>query len=310
MSLRLPVQVFLDQVEAAGPDRLEDRSIDDARAVFETFHSLGDAPEAVEHVSDTAIGPVPVRVYRPRRVSGPVVLWIHGGGWIVGSLESADRLCRALANASGAVVVSVGYRLAPEHAFPAALEDCWAVLCTLPQLVLDWGGDPARIVVGGHDVGAAMAAVMCLMARGGQGPAIAQQILVAPITRVAAQTASRREFGSGYLLTEAALQRAARVARVSPDDWRASPLLADSFADLPPALVYTCEYDPLRDEGEAFAAALVAGGGFVMQRRWLGQIHGFWAQLGLFEDARLAIDEIAAVVSAAARTEQLTNVGV
>ncbi len=89
MSLRLPVQVFLDQVEAAGPERLEDRSIDDARAVFETFHSLGDAPEPVEHVSDTAIGPVPVRVYRPLRVSGPVVLWVHGGGLIVGSLESA-----------------------------------------------------------------------------------------------------------------------------------------------------------------------------------------------------------------------------
>lgn len=230
-------------------------------------------------------GALPLRIYTPAGVGPfPVVVWIHGGGfWMGGELPIWDGINSQLAAEAQALVVSVGYRLAPEHKFPAAADDCWAALLAVAERAPQWNGDPQRLAVMGGSAGGNLAAVAALRARDAGGPPIALQVLVVPVLLAdGAQSASRRDFANGYGLDGIDAMRAAYAP--DPRDHTnpmLSPLLAASFAGLPPALILTAEFDPLRDEAEAYAEKLRAAGVPVTLKRFAGAIHGF---LGSPED--------------------------
>jgi acetyl esterase len=227
---------------------------------------------ALEAVDDDEVAGVPVRRYRPRGADpAAVVVHLHGGGWVIGSLETDDAVAARLAVLSGCTVVSVDYRLAPEHPFPAAFDDAYAV-------VADLAIDHRRVAVAGASAGANLAAAVCILAKDRRGPAIALQALVYPVVDLSMSQRSYGENGEGYFLTLDAMRWF--IDHYVPDeadrkDWRCAPLHADDFEDLPPALVITAEYDPLRDEGEAYAERLRDAGVPVTLTRYDGMIHGF-----------------------------------
>jgi acetyl esterase len=242
----------------------EDVPVDQARAAHaaETAQLAGRGPE-VAHVEDGEVAGVRVRTYAPERARGTVA-YFHGGGWMLGNLESVDAVCRALALAAGARVVSVDYRLAPEHRYPAALEDALAVTRALAP----------PLAVAGDSAGANLAAIAARHER----ERLAAQLLVYPVTDAGVNTPSFREFADGFGLTAAAMRRfwdlyLAGADGLQPD---ASPLRADDLAGLPLAYVLTAECDVLRDEGEAYAARLREAGNDVTLDRVAGAVHGFW----------------------------------
>jgi acetyl esterase len=242
-------------------------------------------------------GQVPVRVYRPSEQPDlPVLVYFHGGGWAICSIETHDVTCRELANGAGCVVVSVGYRLAPEHRFPAAPEDCYAALGWAARHAASLGGDPGRIAVGGDSAGGNLAAVVALLARERGGPRLRHQLLVYPVTDHAFDTSSYRENAEGPLLTQEMMRGFWDLYLAREEDGRhphASPLRAQDLSGLPPAHVITAEYDPLRDEGEAYARRLAAAGVPVVQRRYDGMIHGFFGFTAMIDRAGEAVAEAA-----------------
>ena len=223
-------------------------------------------PMATEQTHTIAVGQgeIRVRVYRPRADAVlPGYLSIHGGGFWLGNIDLYDHSCRALAASVDCVVVAVGYRLAPEHRFPTAAEDCYAALCWMVANAADLGIDTDRLAVGGGSAGGNLAAVVALMARDRHGPSLRAQVLDIPVTDLTMQSPSIESNGIGYGLTKSSMEDCRAYYAPDPADWSnpyASPLLASSHARLPPACVTTCEYDPLRDEGEQYAMALVAAG--------------------------------------------------
>jgi acetyl esterase len=265
------------------------------RTIDETSR-LGPRPE-VAAVKDLEVpgpaGAIPVRVYRPSHDEGlPLLVYLHGGGWTICSIETHDATCRQLANGAGCVVVSVEYRLAPEHRFPAAPEDCYAALEWTARNAGSLGGDAERLAVGGDSAGGNLSAAVSLMARDRRGPRLCHQLLVYPVTDHAFDTDSYRENAEGPLLTRDTMRAFWSHYLGSEQDGRhpyASPLRAADLAGLPPAHVITAEYDPLRDEGEAYAARLAAAGVPVVQRRYDGMIHGFFGFSELIDRARDAV---------------------
>jgi acetyl esterase len=239
-----------------------------------------------------------MRVYRP--VAGetlPALVYFHGGGWTIGDLDTHDALCRQLALGARCVVVSVDYRLAPEQPFPAAVDDCFAatryVAENAGQLKIN------GIAVGGDSAGGNLAATVALLARDHRGPALAFQLLVYPATDQRCATASHERNGQGYLLTREAIdyfRRAYLPRRDDWTDWRASPLLAKSHAGLPPALVITAGYDPLLDEGRAYAERLRAAGVEAAYREFTDMVHGFVLFGGVLETANAAVAECCAAL--------------
>lgn len=234
-------------------------------------------------------GAIPVRLYTPAgKGPFPVIVFYHGGGWVLGSPGMSDHYCRLLAAETGALVLSVGYRLAPEHVFPAAVDDAYAALTWASEHAASMHGDPARIAVAGESAGANLAAVVCLLARDRGGPDIAFQALMCPVADVSRMdTDSYNAFAEGYFLTRQWME--AFRGYYLPDsadwtDWRASPLLAETLAGLPPALVITAAYDVLRDEGEAYARKLFEAGVPTKHYRCGGVIHGFATGLVDFLD--------------------------
>jgi acetyl esterase len=243
-------------------------------------------------------------VYTPEAAIGhdaPLLLWLHGGGWVIGDLDTADATSRALANRSGAVVVSVDYRLAPEHKAPAALDDALVALTWAVENAELLGVDASRVAVGGDSAGGNLAAALCQRVRDEFGPDIDFQLLVYPVLDCTLTQPSIEENAEGYFLTKDAMAWFVGhyLGRVDPKDPSVSPLHADSLAGLPPALVITAEFDPLRDEGEAYAAALREAGVAVDSVRYDGQIHGFVGMAALLEDGRHALDLAGAAVRAA-----------
>jgi acetyl esterase len=305
--VRPQVQVLLDQLAAAGGVPVDQLSPDEARAGFKDLSAL-DQPEEVARVDDRLVpgdgNDVPIRVYTPADAVGgnaPLLLWLHGGGWVIGDLDTADATARALANRSGAVTVSVDYRLAPEHPTPAPLEDCLAALTWSVENAELLGVDATKVAVGGDSAGGNLAACLCQRVRDEFGPEIDFQLLVYPVTDCTAGTQSYVDNADGYFLTRDTMHWfiGHYLADCDPKDPTVSPLHADSLAGLPPALVITAEYDPLRDEGEAYAAALQDAGVPVELIRYEGQIHGFMGLAAVLDDGRDALDRAGAVLRAA-----------
>jgi acetyl esterase len=225
-----------------------------------------------------------------------VLVYFHGGGWVVGTLDTHDTCCRALAVGAGCAVVSVDYRLAPEHKFPAAAEDAYAATCWVAEKGESLGVDPARIAVGGDSAGGNLATVVCLMARDRRGPELCHQLLVYPVTNYSFDTPSYRENADGYYLTHEKMVYFWN--QYLPDEASgrnpyASPLQAPDLGDLPPALIITAGYDPLRDEGEAYANRLRSAGVTVRLSCYESMIHGFLIMGARIDQTRAVREEAA-----------------
>ena len=265
-----------------------------ARAEMRRAIALAPAVEGRMSVGALSIpgpaGPIPARLYRPD-VPGPrpLVVFFHGGGWVLGDLDTHDGGCRFLARESGANVLAVDYRLAPEHRFPAAVEDAFAALRWAMENTARLEADPARIAVAGDSAGGNLAAVVAQLAARAGGPGPAVQLLIYPVTDLSTKHPSYHFFSEGFLLNEADMDWFKGHYLPWPAaalDPKASPLLAVDLAGLPPAIVLTAGFDPLRDEGEAYAARLEAAGVRVHLRRAEGQVHGFFNLANMLPRAR------------------------
>jgi acetyl esterase/lipase len=250
-----------------------------------------------------ADGSIPIRVYTPSDAAEgtlPCIVYFHGGTGIFCDLRTHDGLCRILANSSGCRVIAVGYRLAPEHPFPAGLDDARSVTRWISENGPELQIDPERLVVAGDSAGATIAAVVSQLARG-EGPAISLQLLLCPVTDLAAESASRLEFAEGYFIERSTLAWAKAVYSAGHDlsDPRLSPLRAPSLAGLPPAHVHTAEFDPMRDEGEAYASALQRRGVPVRYTCHPGLIHHFYCMSGAIPQARVVLTTIGSEIRAA-----------
>jgi acetyl esterase len=266
--------------------------------------------EPVAHVEDVAVpspnGDIPVRVYRPESSTRlPALVFFHGGGWVIGSVDGSDPTCRSLANRAGCTVVSVEYRLAPEAKFPAAAEDSYAATRWVAENTGRLGVDPARIAVGGVSAGGNLAAVVALMARDRGGPALVHQMLVVPVTDGSMSSASYTENAEGYGLSRQAMAWFWDHYLTGEADRRnpyAAPLTATSLAGLPPAQVLTAAYDPLRDEGKAYADRLREAGVPVTYTCFEGMVHGFFSMAAMLDGGRRAVDQASAALRAALAT--------
>lgn len=295
MSLDPQIAGYLEALDAGFP-AVHTMTGAQARAVIKSRFVPPREPEQVDAVTDEIVagpdGSIPVRIYRPLNGAGtlPVLVYAHGGGWVFCDLDSHDGLCRAFANLLGAVVISVDYRLAPEHRWPSAAEDVYAVTQWTAQNADVLDVDAARLMVGGDSAGGNLAAVTALMSRDRGGPVVAAQLLVYPMIAADFDTPSYRTFGHGFYNPRPALQWYWNQYVPSPADRGhpyASPLSAD-LQGLPPAVVVIAGHDPLRDEGVAYADALVAAGVRTVQCHYEGGIHGFMtmAMLDLAQRAR------------------------
>jgi acetyl esterase len=304
MPLDPQIQFLLEQMEAAEAPPLSTASVEDARNQLLLIVSLWNSePEPIQHVENREIpgpaGNIPVRIYTPEGTGPfPVLVYFHGGGWVIGNLDTHDNGCRQIANAAGCIVVSVDYRLAPEHKFPAAADDCYAATQWAAENASALNGDPARLAVGGDSAGGNLAAVVALMARDKGGPPLMYQVLIYPVTDYHTPgTPSYQENAEGYFLTRDDMIWFWNHYLNSEDESKhpyASPLQAANLQDLPPALVLTAEYDPLRDEGELYAARLQEAGVPVIQRRYNGLIHGFFGMSGIVDESKRAFTETVA----------------
>ncbi len=313
MGLDPQAEALLKELEAQGLPPFEEMSVPQAREVILAFRDLEGEPEPVASVRDFTIpgpdGELPARLYTPEG-SGPfpLVVYFHGGGWTVGNIEVADRPCRSLANASGCMVASAQYRLGPESKFPAAPEDCYAATRWLAENAAELGADPERVAVAGDSAGGNLAAVVALMARDRGGPALAYQLLIYPAVEADPDFPSVRENAEGYLLQKGSMEWFWGHYLADPADGAnpyASPLRADDLSGLPPALVVTCEFDPLRDEGEEYGRKLEEAGVPVKVSRYDGMIHGFFWMAGVMDKTSVLLDEMSgelrATLTSAAR---------
>lgn len=298
-------EALLRSFAEAGMPALDALPPDQARVVFdEAFRTPPEALAAVHRVEELRMpgpgGEVPLRLYAASDEAGlPLLLHYHGGGWVIGSLETHDGFCRSLAIAAGCAVLAVDYRLAPDHRFPAAFEDCYAALGWAEKNARQLGIDAERLGVIGDSAGGNLAAAVALHARDANGPRLEQQVLLYPALDPTMASASIRENADGYFLTESAMRWFwGHYCGDGADlrDPRLSPPCADSLAGLPPALVITAGFDPLRDEGDAYAAALGRAGCEVEHVRYDAMFHGFALMGEQLDDGRAAVAQVAASV--------------
>jgi acetyl esterase len=298
MPLDPQAQALLEQMAASGTPPLTGQPVAQARQSVLAFAQLGGDPEPVHHVENRRLpgdaGAIPVRIYTPAG-SGPfpVLVYFHGGGWVLCDLDTHDPVCRSLSNNAECIVVSVDYRLAPEHKFPAAAEDCHAATRWITSNAALINGDPGRIAVGGDSAGGNLAAVVALMARDQGEPSPIFQLLVYPVTDYyEPATASCVENADGYFLTKDDMVwfwNHYLVDSADASNPYACPLRAPTLAGLPPALIITAEFDPLRDEGEMYAARLRESGVAAELARFDGMIHGFFSMAGVLEQGKNAL---------------------
>ena len=309
MPLEPDVARLLEAIRAGGSPLALTTPAEARRQYDEARAKVAATPLPVGGVEDFTVPgvegrPLALRLYRPgAAVAGPLplLLYFHGGGWVLGNLDSHDTICRALARHAGFAVLSVDYRLAPEAPFPAAIEDALAALAWAARDGRSHGLDPDRIAVSGDSAGGNIAAALAIADRESGRPRIRFQLLLYPATDFGFDTPSQRAFAEDPLLTRANLLWFRAQYLRSPaegDDWRASPLRVPSTAGLPPACILTAEYDPLRDEGEAYAGRLRAAGVPVELWRVPGQIHGFLAMGRVIEGAAPALARLGALLAA------------
>jgi acetyl esterase len=245
-------------------------------------------------------GPIPLRRYLPQGAAAgvplPLLLFSHGGGWVIGDLDTHDGVCRFLAAVAGVQVVAVDYRLSPEHPFPEPLEDVWAAYGWALENAAELGSDPRRIAVGGDSAGGNMAGVTCLLAREAGAPLPAMQLLIYPVTDPADEMPSRRTFAKGFMLTKGDIDYFDSMylpPHVDRDDPRISVFKTGDLSGMPPAYLATAGFDPLRDEGEAFGIRLREAGVPVAMKRYPGLVHGFANETPVCPTARAAMLELA-----------------
>ncbi len=301
-------RALLDFIASRGVPPMHTLTPIEARAAYRDRRAVTQAePEAVAEVRELdAAGPhgaIPMRLYRPAGSASadvlPVLVYYHGGGWVIGDLDTHDVLCRALANGAGCAVASVDYRMGPEHRFPAAVDDALAATRWVGAHAASLGVDPARLAVGGDSAGGNLAAVVAIAARDAGDLPIAFQLLIYPATDQRRGHASHTINGQGYLLTADTIRyyHDLYIDDAAHDlDWRASPLLRPDLSNLPPALVLTAGYDPLRDEGLDYARALTAAGNRATAICFERQIHGFITMGRVLDEANAAVSICAAEV--------------
>ena len=312
MGLDRDAERVLEMVRLSGRPPYETLSAPEARELFLAAREvLAPDPPAVGEIRElSAPGPagaaVPLRLYRGATTAPgetlTALVYLHGGGWVIGDLDTHDSLCRHLANAARCIVVAVDYRLAPEHKFPAAVEDCFAATSWVAQEAAALGIDRERLAVGGDSAGGNLAAVVSLVARDQGMPMLRCQALLYPAVDCGMTHPSHDRFAEGYLLTRPTMKWFYEQYLRGPpdvDDWRASPLRAADLSGAAPALVLTAGNDVLCDEGEAYARRLQQAGVAVQLRHFPDQIHGFLTMGKIIEAAQPALDDIAAALRAA-----------
>jgi len=306
MSLDANVKAMLDQMKAMALPKMWELGPQAARAAMRMrFPGFSETPTGpiANHTIPGPAHPIAVRVYTPLSATSsvlPGLVFFHGGGFVLGDLDTHDDLCRCLANEGGVRVVSVDYRLAPEHPFPAAVDDCFAATRYVAAHAAEFGIDATRLAVGGDSAGGNLAAVVAQLAKA-NGPKIAYQLLIYPVTQLGApvDTPSMRENGKGYFLEKEGMDWFTRCYAPDPthrSDPRLSPLLCKDLAGQPPAYVITAGFDPLRDEGKDYADALDRAGVSVTYVNYPGMVHGFFSMRALIPKAREAVAAAAAAL--------------
>ncbi len=299
MPLDPTVEAMLQQMAEIGGPALSEMTPEEGRQMYRAMNEEA-TKEELAQVSDDLANEVPIRIYRPSLDADlPCLLYFHGGGWVIGDLDTHDSPCRLLAKKTGCVVISVDYRLAPENPFPASLDDCYTATRWVFDHASELKVDPARIAVGGDSAGGNLAACVCHKAKNEDGPQIIHQLLVYPVTDTAMDTQSYIDNADGYMLTRDSMIWFWNhyVGDKSAADPLASPSRSSDFSNLPSATVLTAEFDPLRDEGEAYAEKLKDAGVATFVKRYDGLIHGFISMTDAIESAREAVDQIAIQLS-------------
>jgi len=308
MPVDAEIAAFLKQAADSGAPPLESLPVPQAREFIRSlFAPPGAARTEVKRVEDRKIDvngtSLPIRIYTPAGEGPlPVLVYLHGGGWVIGDVEGYDPVCRDLCKGAGVVVVSVDYRLAPEHKFPTPVEDCYAATKWVAANAALIGGDSTRVAVGGDSAGGNLSAAVALMARDRGGPSLKFQLLVYPVTDHNLNTGSYRANGEGYLLTKAGMDWFWNHYIGKPGDDAnpyMSPLRAANLSNLPPALVITAEFDPLRDEGAAYAEKLKGAGNKIAYTDYKGAIHGFFSLGYMFKLGRDVMAEACAALRTA-----------
>ena len=301
MPLSIQAQEFLDAVAAEGRPPWEEMDIAESRRLFSGLTDLfGDGPEVASAEDRVISNDIPIRIYTPA-VDGPypAIVYFHGGGWVLGDVDSHDSLCRRLAKETRAVVVSVDYRRSPEAVFPAAVEDCYAAAQFVAAECESLNVDANKLIVAGDSAGGGLAAAVSLMARDRNGPTIRQQVLIYPVLDSRCDTRSYEDFAEGHGLRRSTMQwfwQQYLGSSPETDNPLASPSHCNDLSGLPPAHVVTAEYDVLRDEGNLYAIRLASAGVAVTHKQYEGELHGFIHFCGLFESGRTAITEIAKAI--------------
>lgn len=301
MPLDPQAKMLIDLIEGSGGFALTpDSDPQELRALYAALTP----PETIEvaHVEDATFpgpaGEIPIRIYRPvGDAPKPAIVYYHGGGWVIGGLNTHDGACRAFANALDAVVVSVDYRLAPEHPFPAAVDDAFSALVWVHDHASALGADPSRVAVAGDSAGGNLAAVVAQLSRDGGGPPVCFQLLIYPVTDHEFDSGSMNDNAEGYFLTRDAMRWFFSHYLNDPGegaDPRVSPVRASDLSGLAPAFVITAEFDPLRDQGVAYAAAMREAGTPVQARTYDGMFHGFLSMIDWIDAGKIAFDDAVA----------------
>ncbi|TWT53412.1 Carboxylesterase NlhH [Rubripirellula amarantea] len=297
MTLHPQAQDFLNKVALSGRPGWEEMTPKQAREIFETFTDyVGESPE-IKHVAEIVLAGMRCRLYSDASKPSPLMMYFHGGGWVLGSLQTHDVLCRSLAKESGCVVISVDYGRSPENAFPGPLDDCYNATVAAIEQANELKITPNRVVLAGDSAGGHLATMVAMRSRDRSGPMIALQVLLYPVVEPNFETGSYRQFASGFGLTRATMKWFWQhfLGNHSPSS-DSVPTLAGSLARLPPTVLISAEYDVLHDEGLAFATKLSDAGVEVSIKRYPGMLHGFMHFAGLFDDGRKAVRDVGKMI--------------
>jgi acetyl esterase len=311
MQLDTHVRNLLDMFASSGQPKIWELPPADARNMALALTQMVEGKEPIGKIENGSLpgagGALPFRMYTSASIGAEppaCIVYFHGGAWIFGNLDTHDCMCRMLANASGCRVISIDYRLAPEHKFPAGVEDAFAATKWVAAKASDIGVDPAHIVVAGDSAGGNLAAVVCQQAKT-EGPKIALQVLFCPVVDIGAETQSRLDFAEGYFLERPLMMWAGGhylPSGVDLTDPRLSPLRATDLSGLPPTHIHTAGYDPLRDEAKDYADALERAGVKVRYTCHEHMIHHFYAMAGAIPYAKMALEAAGAEIRAALAT--------